>query len=111
MTSYRPTDRLVCSCCMRVYDKDPFGSLLPYYDGFDESCTCGGDIENGYECELCGSVTPESEVLEDGDRVYCPECRSECAYCYSIVPTASICKSDEGYPCCPECKKAESDAA
>ena len=112
MISYRQTDKLVCGCCKRVYDKDPFGSLLPYYDSeLDDCCTCGGDVEDGYECKLCGAVVPESEAIIDGDNLYCPDCRSECMYCYAVVPTSTICMSGEGFPCCSECKKAENEAA
>lgn len=112
MISYRATDKLVCECCRRVYDKDPFGSLLPYLGEWpDEGCSCGGEIEEGYECELCATVVPESEIIEDGERIYCPDCRAECAYCYKVIPTSMRCMSSEGYVCCPDCKAQESEAA
>lgn len=111
MTSYRTTDKLVCSSCRRVYDKDPFGSLLPYFDDPEDECRCGGVIEDGYDCAICGATVPESEAVIDGEKICCTGCRSECEYCYTVIPSVIACLSEEGYTCCPNCKRAESEAA
>lgn len=102
-------DKLICRSCRRVYDHDPFASLL-LYDAPDPECRCGGELDYVLECACCGADVPESEAVMDTDTAYCSECRVECAYCYTVIDRADALVSAEGYCCCSECKNEEEAA-
>jgi hypothetical protein len=102
--NYCATDKLICTDCRRVYDRDPFAELLPYTDSAEDECRCGGALDYAYTCRVCGVYVPEREALKSNTDAYCPNCRAECYYCYKIVPRTRIFKSEENYPCCLECK-------
>ncbi len=107
MSSCRTAKLLICRSCDRVYDIDPFSAMLPYADSPNDNCRCGGELEYGCECVLCGHISPESETIKDNERSYCTECRSECYYCYEVLTPSEISLSDEGFPICKKCKESE----